>query len=81
MSAPHELLHQWPSRALQTGSMQASVFAVGISFAVITVVMMGLRMFVELCLRKKTQWKCVEEGKIHAYRLLTYDWILHREHD
>ncbi|KAH5617316.1 hypothetical protein HBI23_258760, partial [Parastagonospora nodorum] len=62
MSALHGSLHQWPSRALQTGSMQASVFAVGISFAVITVVMMGLRMFVELYSRKKKQRKCVEEG-------------------
>ncbi|KAH6131736.1 hypothetical protein HBI68_256010 [Parastagonospora nodorum] len=42
--------------------MQASVFAVGISFAVITVVMMGLRMFVELYSRKTKPWRRVEEG-------------------
>jgi hypothetical protein len=47
MPAIQESLHHWPSRALEKGTMQIPVFAVGILTPCITIIMMCLRMYVD----------------------------------
>jgi hypothetical protein len=43
-----ETLHQWQTRALEKGTKQASMFAVGIPFIVITSIVVILRVHVRL---------------------------------
>ena len=45
-----ETLHQWQARALEKGTKQASMFAVGIPFIVITSIVVILRVHVRLSL-------------------------------
>jgi hypothetical protein len=46
--APLHTLHQWQARALEKGTKQSSLFAVGIPFIVIASVVMVLRVHVRL---------------------------------
>jgi hypothetical protein len=43
-----EILHQWQARALEKDTKQASMFAVGIPFIVITIIVVVLRIHVRL---------------------------------
>jgi hypothetical protein len=43
-----DTLHQWQARALEKGTKQASLFAVGIPFILIASVVIFLRVFVRL---------------------------------
>jgi len=47
-----ETLHQWQARALEKGTKQASMFAVGIPFIVITSTVVIMRIHVRLSLLK-----------------------------
>jgi hypothetical protein len=44
----HETLHHWHARALENGTKQASLFAVGIPFIIISSVVVFLRLYVRL---------------------------------
>jgi hypothetical protein len=47
-----ETLHQWHTRTLEPGTKQASLFAVGISFIIISSYVVFLRIHVRLHLQK-----------------------------
>lgn len=50
-------VHQWQARAFEQGTKQASMFAVGIPFIVISSIVVGLRVHVRLNLLKmKLAW-------------------------
>lgn len=48
--AIHEAMHQWRTRAIQEGTNQTSVFGVGIAFSIVTLGVMGLRLYCRLIL-------------------------------
>ena len=50
LSAPIHGFHSLHGRALQEGTSQRSVFGVGISFAIITTIVIGLRIYVRVSL-------------------------------
>jgi hypothetical protein len=46
--APVQAFHQWHARAIESGTKQASLFAVAIPFILVTLIVLALRVYVRL---------------------------------